>query len=54
MPVEGEETITGIKGIGSTTVSRLRDAGFTSVESIAVTPKKELVEKTGIGDEAAR
>jgi len=53
MPVEGEETITGLKDIWSTTISRLRNAGFTSIESIAVTPKKELLERTGIGDETA-
>lgn len=42
-----------IKGVGSTTASRLRAAGFTSIESIAITPMKELVEKTGISDETA-
>ena len=45
--------IRDINGVGPTTASRLRAAGFTSVESIAVTPMKELVEKTGVSDETA-
>jgi len=45
--------ITELKGVGPTTVSRLKQAGFTTVESIAITPKKELIEKTGMSDETA-
>jgi DNA repair protein RadA len=45
--------ITDIKGVGSTTASRLRAAGFTSIESIAITPLMELVEKTGLSGETA-
>jgi len=51
----GSETtlLTNLKGVGPTTVSRLKEAGFVTVESVAMTPKKELMEKTGIGDETA-
>ncbi len=51
----GSETtlLTDLKGVGPTTVSRLKEAGFVTVESVAMTPKKELMEKTGIGDETA-
>ncbi len=45
--------ITDLKGVGSTTASRLRAAGYTSIESIAITPLDELVEKTGISGETA-
>jgi len=45
--------ITDLKGVGSTIASKLGEAGFTSIESIAITPMKELVEKTGISDETA-
>ena len=41
-------TISGLRDIALTIVARLREAGFTSAESIAVTPKRELMEKTGI------
>lgn len=36
-------------GVGSTTASKLRNAGFTTIEAVAVTPVRELTEKTGIG-----
>ena len=42
-----------IPGVGSATASKLRNAGFTTVEAIAVTPIRELVEKAGIGNETA-
>ncbi|MFH0748633.1 MAG: DNA repair and recombination protein RadA [Candidatus Bathyarchaeota archaeon] len=49
-----EPTLIGdLKGVGSTTAARLLEAGFTSVESIAITPMKELMEKTGISDDTA-
>jgi DNA repair protein RadA len=38
-----------LDGVGSTTASKLRNAGFTTIEAIAVTPVRELSEKTGIG-----
>jgi DNA repair protein RadA len=52
--MESEPTlITELKGVGPTTVARLKEAGFMTLESIAVTPRKELMERTGIGDDTA-
>jgi len=45
--------IADLKGVGSVTATRLKDAGFTTIESIAVTPKRELIDKTGISDDTA-
>ena len=45
--------ITELEGVGAITASRLREAGFTTIESIAVTPMKELMDKTGISEETA-
>jgi len=45
--------LTDLEGVGSITANRLKEAGFTTIESIAVTPKKELIEKTGISEETA-
>ena len=42
-----------LKGVGPSTASKLKEAGFTTIESIAVTPRKELMEKTGISEETA-
>jgi len=42
-----------IKGVGSSTSSKLRSAGFTTVEALAVTPIREIMGKTGIGEETA-
>jgi len=36
-----------IEGVGKATAKRLREAGFTNVETLAVTPAKELQEKAG-------
>ena len=38
-----------LEGVGSAMASKLRSAGLTTVEAIAVTPPKEIAEKTGIG-----
>lgn len=43
------DNLEALNGVGSTTASKLRNAGFTTIEAIAVTPVKELSEKTGIG-----
>ena len=45
--------LTDLEGVGSITANRLKEAGFTTIESIAVTPKRELMEKTGISEETA-
>jgi len=42
-----------IRGVGAATAEKLRRAGFTTVEAVAVTPVRELVEKAGIGYETA-
>jgi len=38
-----------LEGVGSATAGKLRAAGMTTVEAVAVTPPKEIAEKTGIG-----
>ncbi|RLI33666.1 DNA repair and recombination protein RadA, partial [Candidatus Bathyarchaeota archaeon] len=45
--------ITDLKEVESTIVSKLGEAGFISIESIAITPMNELMEKTGISNETA-
>jgi len=42
-----------IKGVGSATASKLKSAGYTTVEALAVTPTRELTSKTGLGEETA-
>jgi DNA repair protein RadA len=43
------DDLEALDGVGSTTASKLRTAGFTTIEAIAVTPAKELTQKSGIG-----
>ncbi len=38
-----------IEGVGSVIAGKLRSAGITTVETVAVTPPREIAEKTGIG-----
>ena len=38
-----------LEGVGSTTASKLRNSGFITIEAIAVTPARELSEKTSLG-----
>jgi DNA repair protein RadA len=38
-----------LEGVGSATAGKLRSAGMTTIEAVAVTPPKEIAEKTGIG-----
>lgn len=42
-----------IKGVGSSTASKLRAAGFTTVEALAVTPVREIISRAGLGEETA-
>ena len=42
-----------LKGVGPSIAAKLRQAGFTTVESLAVVPLRELVERAGIGTETA-
>jgi len=46
--LEGLEVI---KGVGDATASKLRSAGFTTIEAVAVTPLREIMFKTGLGYE---
>ncbi len=38
-----------LDGVGSTTASKLRTAGYTTIEAFAMAPPREIMEKTGIG-----
>jgi DNA repair protein RadA len=49
----GQTDITDIKGVGAATATKLKEAGFGTVEALAVTPIRELVEGSGIGEETA-
>jgi len=42
-----------IKGVGPATAERLRRAGFTTLEAVAVTPIRELIAKCGLGYDTA-
>jgi len=44
-----EEDIESIPGVGSGTAAKLKAAGYPTIESLAVTPPRELMEKTSIG-----
>ncbi|MCS7120706.1 MAG: DNA repair and recombination protein RadA [Nitrososphaerota archaeon] len=43
------EDIESLDGVGVSTASKLRAAGYSTIESIAVSPPQEIMEKTGIG-----
>jgi len=43
-----------IKGVGQATAKKLRKAGYTSVEALAVTPIKELQNKTSLEYKTAK
>lgn len=47
------DDLRNIKCVSSSTLSRLRAAGFITVEALAVTPVKEIVAKTGLAEETA-
>jgi DNA repair protein RadA len=51
--MEVSDDLEKIKGLGSATASRMRSAGLTTIESLAVTPLRELISKTGLGHETA-
>ncbi len=44
-----ENELEKLEGVGSAIAGKLRSAGITTVEAIAVTPPKEIAEKAGIG-----
>lgn len=43
------DDLEALDGVGSATASKLRAAGYTTIEAIAVTPPLEIMEKTKIG-----
>ncbi len=43
------EDLASLDGVGPAMTSKLRSAGLTTVEAIAVTPPREIAKKTGIG-----
>ena len=42
-----------LKGVNASTIDKLRKAGYTSIQSVAVTPSKELAERSGMGLDTA-
>ena len=54
MALELDTMLENMRGVGQSIASRLRRAGFTTIESIAVTPVSELVARAGLGAETAR
>jgi DNA-binding protein len=47
-PLPSSFTLTDIKGVGGVTEEKLKDAGFETVKSIAMTKPDKISEKTGI------
>jgi len=43
------EDLESLNGVGSTTAAKLRASGYTTIEAVAVTPPREIMEKTNIG-----
>jgi DNA repair protein RadA len=50
---EGIQKLEDLPGVGPITAQKLRAAGYSSIESIAVASAKELAETTGMGTEKA-
>ncbi len=42
-----------LEGVARTTIAKLRRAGYITLESVAATPVRELVERTGMGEPTA-
>jgi DNA repair protein RadA len=49
-----ERSIEDIRGIGQAIASKLRTAGYGTVESLAATPIREITDKTGLGYDTVR
>jgi len=43
------DDLESLDGVGSSTASKLRAAGYTTIEAVAVTPPREIMERTNIG-----
>ena len=48
---EGYTSLDQLEGLSSQTISKLREAGYVTVESIAVAPSRELEVRAGIGED---
>ena len=48
------EDLVSLPGVGSATAKKLMEAGYTTIEILAVTPIRELVSKTNIGENTAK
>ena len=44
-----DNDLKNLPGVGPATANKLKSSGFTTAEAIAVTPPKDIAEKTGIG-----
>jgi len=44
-----DNDLKNLPGVGPATANKLKSAGYTTAEAIAVTPPKDIAEKTGIG-----
>jgi DNA repair protein RadA len=44
-----EEDLSAVEGVGPSTAKKLINAGYPTIEAIAVTPPREIMEKTDIG-----
>jgi hypothetical protein len=42
-----------IKCVSSSTLSKIRAAGFTTIEALSVTPIKEVAARSGVNDDTA-
>jgi DNA repair protein RadA len=49
-----KSNIIELEGVSSTTIAKLKKAGLTTYESIAVTPSREIEELTGMGADTAQ
>ncbi len=47
--MEEDSDLKNLPGVGPATANKLKSAGFTTSEAIAVTPPREIADKTGIG-----
>ena len=44
-----ESDLKNLPGVGPATANKLKSGGYTTAETLSVTPPKEIAEKTGIG-----
>ena len=44
-----DNDLKNLPGVGPATANKLKSSGFTTAEAIAVSPPRDIAEKTGIG-----